>query len=135
MLHILSLVVALFHFSGTQIDRDLKYWQKKLGLQEWQVGVVQVRGSELDANTVGDIVVFPESKSALVRILREQDSDLPPRQARADQELTLMHEMVHLHRKAVGDATWQDEGTTNQEVFRLLRANHRRRELSAIEGQ
>jgi hypothetical protein len=96
---------------------------------------IQVRGSELDANTVGDIVIFPERKSATVRILREQDSDLAPRQARADQELTLMHEMVHLHRMAVGDARWQDEGTTNQEVLRILRANHRRRELSAMEGQ
>jgi hypothetical protein len=81
---------AFFHLSATQIDRDLRYWQAKLGLEEWQVEVLRVRGSELDTNTVGDIVVSPESKSATVRILREQDSDLPPRQARADEELTLM---------------------------------------------
>jgi hypothetical protein len=135
VLYILSLLASVFHFSGTQMDRDLKYWQEKLHLKEWLVIVVQARGSELDANTVGDIIVFPESKSAVVRILREHDSDLPPRQARADQELTLMHEMVHLQRMAVGDATWQDEGTTNQEMLRLLRANHRWRELSAMERQ
>jgi len=92
-----------------------------------------VRIGELDPDTLGDIDIQVGNKTATIRILREQDSEMPRRLARADQQLTLVHELVHLKRMVDGDA-WHNEAATVAQTTELVRLHRRWREAAAIEG-
>ncbi len=129
------LVVSVFPYTPTKgLPRQVQYWQRILGLQSWRVSVQTVRAAELERDTLGDIDVRVDSKTARIRLLSEEDYDLPGWRARADQQLTLAHEMVHLRRIAKGcSGQWNDEHATNEETIKLLRRLHRWRELMALE--
>lgn len=135
MIKFLMLVASLFHYiPARNLHENVHYWQRMLNLQSWQVSVERVRAMELDRETLGDIDVCLERKTARIRLLREQDYDLPLWRARADQMLTLAHEMVHLKRLvAARGERWDDERTTNDETLTLLRRLHRWPELMAVE--
>jgi len=122
-----------FHCPALNLESNLSYWQHELGLQDWRISVRLVAVHELDRNTLGDITVLSHDKTAIVRILREQDSDLTRCLARSDEQLTLLHELVHLKRRVGGD-DWGNEGATVAETTALVRAHHRWREAAAIEG-
>ena len=92
-----------------------------------------VRIGELDPDTLGDIDIEVRNKTATIRILREQDSEMSRRLARADQQLTLVHELVHLKRMVDGDA-WHNEAATVAQTTELVRFHRRWREAAAIEG-
>jgi hypothetical protein len=133
MLHLLALVLSL-HSPSPNLSGCVRYWQRALSLEEWRVTVKVVGRSALDDGTLGDIEPHPSRRTAVIRILGEGDYDLPARQARADQRLTIAHEMVHLDRLVHCDQrTWRDEDLTNQETLALLRAHRRWRELSVFE--
>ena len=121
------------HCPVPDFNVNLAYWQRTLNLQDWRVSVQVVRIEELDDNTVGDIDVDVRDKTAAIRILREQDSELSRRLARADQQLTLVHELVHLRRMVDGDA-WHNEAATVAQTAALVRFHRRWREAAAIEG-
>ena len=132
MLHFITAIVMILHCPAPDFNADLGYWQRALSLQDWQVSVKLVRAGELDSGTLGDIDIAVEDKTAAIRILQEQDSDLPKRLARADQRLTVVHELVHLKRMVEG-ATWRNEAATVAETTELVRSHHRWREAAAIE--
>jgi hypothetical protein len=87
----------------------------------------------LTDGTSGDIDTDITNKTALIRIMHDQDSDLSGRLARADQLITIAHEMVHLSKLRSGQADWQDESATNMETDALLRKHHRWLEMCAVE--
>jgi len=130
------LVVALLPYApGKTLHHNLLYWQRTLNLQSWRVSIETVSAVELDGETLGDIDVRVESQMARIRVLREQDYDLPRWRARADQLLTLAHEMVHLKRLVASNGgRWDDESATNEETLALLRLLHRSHELRAVEN-
>lgn len=132
MLHFITAVVMFLHCPVPDFRANLGYWKRALQLQDWRVSVMLVPAAELDSNAVGEMDIAARDKMATIRILREQDSDLPRRLARADQQLTLVHELVHLKRMVDGDA-WHNEAETVAQTTALVRSHHRWREAAAIE--
>jgi hypothetical protein len=133
MFHFIAAIVIFLHCPVPDFKANLAYWQRTLNLQDWRVSVEVVRIRELDDNTVGDIDIDVRDKTATIRILREQDSELPRRLARADQRLTLVHELVHLKRMVDGD-DWHNEAATVAQTTALVSLHRRWREAAAIEG-
>jgi len=125
--------LLFFHCPVPDFHANLAFWQRALNLQAWQISVELVRAGEMDGGTVGDIDIEVRQKAATIRILREEDSDLPRHLARADQQLTLVHELVHLKRM-LRDKAWRDEAATVAETNALVLSHHRWREAAAIEG-
>lgn len=129
------LAVFLSWFSpGADLLGCIQYWQRELHLEDWRIELRIVRQDELENGTLGDIEPLRETRTAILRVRCEADSDLPSRLARADQRLTVAHEMVHLRSFASGDPTWGDEHRTTLETGDLLRRHGRRWELRAVEG-
>jgi hypothetical protein len=133
MFHFIAAITMFLHCPVPDFRANLGFWQRTLNLQDWRVSVQLVRIEELDANTVGDIDIKARDKTAAIRILREQDSELPRRLARADQQLTLVHELVHLRRMVDGEA-WHNEAAAVAQTTELVRFLRRSREAAAIEG-
>lgn len=133
MFRIIALALTLFS-PRPDFNECVQYWQRQLALEDWNVTVRVVERAELDDATVGSIDTDARTKSAVIRVLREDDYDLPTRQARADQCLTIVHELVHLRRFArERDPNWQDEAGTVARTFTLLRKHRRWRELAVAE--
>ena len=133
MLHMIALLVMLVHPPNPQLDCNLRYWQPRLGLNAWHVTIALVPAAELEPNALGQIDCSLLTKTAVIRILGADDYDLPRRLTTADQQLTLLHELVHLHRRVLGEPGWQEETPTNQQTLALLYLYHRHQELAAIE--
>ena len=133
MFHFVAAIAMFLHSSAPDFRANLAYWQRTLNLQDWRVSVQVVRIGELNDDTVGDIDIEVRDKTATIRILREQDSEMSRRLARADQQLTLVHELVHLKRMVDGDA-WHNEAATVAQTAALIRFHRRWREAAAIEG-
>jgi hypothetical protein len=133
MFHFVAALAMLFHPPAPDLRANLGFWLRTLDLQDWSVSVRLVAIWELDENTVGDIDIHAREKTATIRILRERDSELPRRLARADQQLTLVHELVHLRRMVDGEA-WHNEAATVAQTTELVRFLRRKREAAAIEG-
>jgi hypothetical protein len=86
------------------LDERLAYWQRQLRLQDWDVTISWASARELgEAN--GRTSLINTSKEAHVRILEEDE--WPPESERTghyDSEVTLVHELLHLHFRA-----WEGE--------------------------
>jgi len=133
MLRLVAFLLALYA-PRPDFQAVVHYWQHELALEDWNVSVQLVSATDLDDKTLGDIAPNLETKSAVIRILREQDYHLPIRSARADQRLTVAHEMVHLKRFVYPEpVSWTDEGATDRETFEVLQQHSRWRELSVLE--
>lgn len=126
-------VVLSWITPATDLPGSVQYWQRALDLQDWAIELRIVPRDELDRGTLGDIEPRLETRTAVLRVLRQADSDLPPWRARSDQRLTIAHEMVHLRRFASGDPTWANERATTLATGELLRKHRRRIELRAAE--
>ncbi len=53
-----AVLLVVFSCSATsplesRLDRQLKFWQKRLGLEEWNLALKVVRQSEIDRNAWG----------------------------------------------------------------------------------
>jgi hypothetical protein len=75
----------------------LKLWQKRLRLEDWKIGVKIVRIWELEHGTLGHIDWSSTHKTAVIKVLNPADYELPADQIPADMELSIVHELVHLH--------------------------------------
>ena len=75
----------------------LKLWQKRLRLEDWKIEVKIVRIWELEQGTLGHIDWSTPHHTALIKVLSPADYELPPDKIPADMELSIVHELVHLH--------------------------------------
>jgi hypothetical protein len=75
----------------------VKRWQERLKLQDWRIESRIVRKSELKPDTLGNLKWNSEDKSAIIRVLDPRDYDLPASRIAEDMELTVVHELIHLH--------------------------------------
>ena len=75
----------------------LRVWQKRLRLDDWKIEVKIVRIWELEHGTLGHIDWSTPRKSAVIKVLNPADYELPPDKIPADMELSIVHELVHLH--------------------------------------
>jgi hypothetical protein len=132
MVRILGLLLSLFS-PTPDLDECVQFWQRELALKSWRVAVRVVPRAELHDGTVGDIDTNIHTRTATIRVLHEADYTLKRSQARADQQLTVAHEMVHLSRLHRGDRAWRDEAATITATHILLRRHGRWRELSVSE--
>lgn len=130
--------LLLFLFSVNlgvdELHASVNFWQREMGLWGWYISVEVVGRDRLAERTVGHIDTDTTRRMAVIRVLDVRDSDLPPREAQADQLLTIAHEMVHLKR-LVKDRSpnWRDEGTTEKQTLALLMKHRRWLELSVTE--
>ncbi len=75
----------------------LRLWQKRLRLDDWKIEVRIVRIWELERGTLGHIDWSTTHHTALIKVLSPLDYELPPDKIPADMELSIVHELVHLH--------------------------------------
>jgi len=111
----------------------LQIWQNKLQLTEWRVTVAIVDDGALDGKAMGDIQWDLGAKRAAIRILREEDYDLPAEMARLDQQATILHELVHLRHASKRECQGADEASVINQTNALLRANRQWRILAVQE--
>jgi hypothetical protein len=79
----------------------LKRWQKRLRLEDWKIEVKIVRIWELEHGTLGHIDWSTPRKTAVIKVLSAADYELPADKIPADMELSIVHELVHLHLSAL----------------------------------
>jgi hypothetical protein len=72
------------------------YWQRELGLDHWIVITKVVPDGELGGRTLGEIEIYDCARTAIIHVMRVEDSDLSRRRARAEQGFTIAHELMHL---------------------------------------
>jgi hypothetical protein len=80
-----------------QVNDWLHVWQNRLGLNEWKIDVKIVRIWELEQGTLGHIDWSSPHKTATIKVLNPADYELPKDKIPADMELSVVHELVHLH--------------------------------------
>ena len=89
---------SVFNFlDEADARRCALYWQKQLRLSDWAVEVLIVRRHALACGRVAECVYHLESKSAIIRLLDASDHDPASLWAERDQEVGLVHELLHLH--------------------------------------
>jgi hypothetical protein len=111
----------------------MQYWQRALQLQEWKITLRVVPGKELDYATLGDIEPNRGTKTVVMRLRHESESDLSGRLAQSEQRNTILHEMVHLRKFANEDPDWDNESAVDAELDRLIRKHRRWFEMLAHE--
>jgi hypothetical protein len=133
MLRLILLLIPWMR-PASELEACVRFWQQELGVVGWRISVEVVHRERLSDRTVGHIDTDELTRTAVIRVLHARDSDLPLEQARADQKLTIAHEMVHLKRLVCDRSPdWRDEASTNEQTVRLLRKHRRLMELSVLE--
>lgn len=82
------------------LDAKLKYWQRRLRLQDWDVKVRFVRMSSLDVSVLGTNSAGDSKREADIRLLHPADiegQNFWDVQAVRNWERVLVHELLHLH--------------------------------------
>ena len=80
-----------------RVDRWLFTWSSRLRLQDWRIDAKIVRSNELKPDTLGHIKWDSDRKTALITLLDPLDYDLPATRIEEDMEMTVLHELIHLH--------------------------------------
>lgn len=111
----------------------VQYWQRELRLQDWKITLLVVRGKDLDNATLGDIEPNRQTKTAVMRVRHESESDLRGRLAQSEQRNTILHEMVHLRKFANEDPNWGHESMVDADVDHLIHKHQRWFEMLAHE--
>lgn len=78
------------------INARLGIWQQRLNLADWKISIVMTRARDLKPKTLGNIHWDANRKTAVIRVLDASDYQVSCREAQADMELTIVHELVHL---------------------------------------
>ena len=84
-----------------QVQSWTRMWQKRLHLEDWKVEVKIVRIWDLEQGTLGHIDWSVPHKTAVIKVLNPADYELPRDRVPADMELSIVHELVHLHLSAL----------------------------------
>jgi hypothetical protein len=134
MLRLLLIVASLFS-PGGNTSACVTYWQRELGLRDWTITTKIVSDEELGGRILGDIEINEPSKTAVVHLMRVEDSDLSPQLARAEQRFTIAHELMHLRLYINKDPDWRNERMVDTTVISLMRNKGRWTELLAIEHE
>lgn len=101
------------------LDRQMRSWQRRLGLDEWHLTVRVVRQSELERNTWGNAEWDPDEKTGTIRVLDPADYNLRGGDLKLDMECTIVHELVHIQ---VSPLDARDETVREEVVNRLMTA-------------
>jgi hypothetical protein len=80
----------------TRLDHQMRAWQKRLGLEDWNFTLRVVRQSEIDRNSWGSSEWDPAARTGVVMVLDPRDYNLKGGDLRLDMECTIVHELVHI---------------------------------------
>lgn len=90
------------HLTLDQAKERLEYWKKWLRLSDWDIVVRVARSYDMPANTQGRCEWTDSRKEALIKLLDPTDWD-PSTIYPQDMEVTLVHELIHLHLSVLAD--------------------------------
>lgn len=107
--------------NDAQIEKWMKTWRRRLGLDDWTVTATMVRSWDLKPDTLGNLKWNSGTKTATIRVLNPIDYDLPPGEVPADIEYTVLHELVHLQLALLPRET-SSKGLEEQVVNRISEA-------------
>ena len=79
-----------------RLTDQLKSWQKRLGLDDWNMSLQVVRQSKIDPNAWGSSHWDNRAKTATIQVLDPRDYNLKGADLRLDMECTIVHELVHI---------------------------------------
>ena len=80
----------------TFLTQKLVVWQRRLKLEDWNIGFKLVHYSDLKPKTLGNIHWDSDLKKASMSILSPSDYKMTFSDALKDMEYTVVHELVHL---------------------------------------
>lgn len=95
----------------SRLERQMHFWQRRLGLEDWNLSVRLVRQSEIDPNAWGTAEWDPNAKTGVISVLDPRDYNLRGGELKFDQECTIVHELVHIQVSPLdaGDDTVREE--------------------------
>jgi hypothetical protein len=102
-----------------RLERQMKAWQKRLGLEEWKIALHVVRLSEIDKRTWGNAEWDAAAKTGTINVLDPRDYNLKGSDLRLDMECTIVHELVHIQ---VAPLEAPDENAREDIVNRIMTA-------------
>ena len=97
----------------------MKTWQKRLGLEDWNLTVRVVRQSEIDPDSWGMAEWDPVTKTGTISVLDPRDYNLRGGELKLDMECTIVHELVHIR---VSPLDARDEGVREKVVNNIMAA-------------
>ncbi|MBV9505410.1 MAG: hypothetical protein JO323_10450 [Acidobacteriia bacterium] len=103
----------------TRLDRQMRFWQKRLGLEQWNLAVRVVRQSAIDPNVWGTAEWDPFTKNATINVLDPRDYNLHGGELKLDMECTIVHELVHIQ---VSPLDTKDEVVREEIVNKIMTA-------------
>ena len=101
----------------SRLDRQMKFWQKRLGLEEWNLSLRVVRQSEIDRDSWGTAEWDPDAKTGLISVLDPRDYNLRGSDLKLDMECTIVHELVHIQ---VSPLAAHDEHVREEVVNKIM---------------
>ncbi len=102
-----------------RLDRQLKSWQKRLNMEDWNLKVRLVRQSEIDRNSWGEAEWDSDSRTGVISVLDPRDYNLKGVELKVDMECTIVHELVHIQ---VSPLSTRDEQVREEVVNRIMAA-------------
>jgi hypothetical protein len=120
-----ALLLCIFSCSAVnspleyRLDRQMRFWQKRLGLDEWALSLRLVRQTQIDRNAWGEAEWDPQAKSAVISVLDPRDYNLKGGDLKLDMECTIVHELVHIQ---VSPLAARDEGQREEVVNKIMTA-------------
>jgi hypothetical protein len=114
-------VIGCFPMSPVEshLDRQLKSWQRRLGMDDWRLTIKLVRQNDLDRNTWGNAEWDPRRKTGTISVLDPADYNLRGGDLKLDMECTIVHELVHIQ---VGPFDAPNENVREDVVNRIMTA-------------
>jgi hypothetical protein len=80
------------------IMERLQVWQERLSLDDWKISIELVRRQKLDPDTLGNVHWDTDNRQGSIGVLSTRDYPaMPFRDMLDDMELTVVHELVHIH--------------------------------------
>jgi hypothetical protein len=101
---LLSLCSSAMNPLEMRLVDQLKSWQKRLGLDDWNMKLQVVRQNEIDPNSWGSSHWDVRAKTATIQVLDPRDYNLKGADLRLDMECTIVHELVHIQVAPLGTA-------------------------------
>jgi hypothetical protein len=104
------------------VQGALRTWQDRLNLREWDIRVELVRPSALEPKTLGNIHWDMDTRRAAIDVLSAYDYTLPMPEMLNDMELTVVHELIHLHLASLPrtESTRRNEEYVVNQISRAL---------------
>jgi hypothetical protein len=102
-----------------RLERQVRSWQKRLGLEDWEISLRVVRQTELARDVWGASEWNDRTRKAVIKVLDPRDYNLRGGELRLDMECTIVHELVHIQ---VSPLDARDAGTREEVVNKIMAA-------------